>query len=89
MNNFERIFIIIFFDFIIIFNLGFVFDPFSKHFMFKAFPYYFTITIIMIFFYFIISLFFKKIHNYYLIFMIVFVLIKEYCALFFYAASIL
>lgn len=90
MRCFEKIFVLLIIDFIIIFNLGLIFgSPFTEHFMFKVFPCYLSITILLIFFYYAISLFFKKMHNYYLIFFVLFVLVKEYCAVFLYGASIL
>ncbi|AKG18657.1 hypothetical protein AAX09_03805 [Moraxella bovoculi] len=90
MMHFERIFVLLVIDFIIIFNLGLIFgSPFAEHFMFKALPYYLPVTIFLIFFYYTISLFFKKVHNYYLVFFILFILVKEYCAVLLYGASIL
>lgn len=89
MNCYSKIIIALLIDILIVFNLGADFNPFAKHFIFSAFHLYFGATIIIFLLYYILSLFFQKIHNYYLLSLIIFIIIKEYIALFLYGASIL
>ena len=89
MNKFEKIFLLTAVDFIIIFNMGLAFDPFKNHFLFKVFHYYFAISIVLLFFYYTISKLFPRIDNYYCVFIIIFITIKEYFAILLYGASVL